>query len=300
MLLSIGSDERAALHFDDLASALDAGLPLAGLGADPAAGDRALHAALQQRSVQLSPTEDAVLAAAWRSGTAPAALRARALERRRRAEFARAVWRGVRYPLLLFAMILLACVATMAVVGKTTLLVVLASYALFGALGFVVVRATRQGAPWIARLPIVGKLVAGLGELPYLEALHGLYGAGVPILQANTTAVDAVRTGSVRERLQSADRVLQGGRRLGDALQQTGALHPETRSLLATGEQAGQLEDALRRALERRRQVVSVEVQAAARLLGNVAYALAAGAVVWIVFHFYSSLYGNLGRPGGR
>ncbi|MFY9342944.1 MAG: hypothetical protein WAT39_10675, partial [Planctomycetota bacterium] len=61
MLLSIAADERAALQFEDLASALDAGLPLASLGADPGAGERALHGALQRRGVRLTPTEDAVL-----------------------------------------------------------------------------------------------------------------------------------------------------------------------------------------------------------------------------------------------
>ncbi|MBL8754784.1 MAG: type II secretion system F family protein, partial [Planctomycetes bacterium] len=265
-----------------------------------AAGDRALHAALQRRGIRLSPLEDTVLAASWKAGTAAASLRARAVERRRRAEFQRTVWAGLRYPLLLAGMILLASVATMAIVGKTMLVVVLTAYAAIAGSTFLLRRAARTGAPWVTRLPVLGKLLLGLGELPYLESLHGLYGAGVPILQANTTAVRTVHTAAVRERLLAADRVLQGGRRLGEALHQTGALHEETRSLLATGEQAGQLEDALRRALERRRQVVATEVQAAARLLGNIAYAVAAGAVVVIVFQFYSSLYGNLGRSGGR
>ncbi len=296
MLLSIAADERAAVQFEDLASALDAGLPLASLGADPAAGEQAILLALRSRSVHVTPIESAVLLAAWRAGSVSAALRARAVERRRRAEFARAVWGGLRYPLLLAAMLLLASVATMAIIGKTFLIVVLASYCGIGALVYAVVRGARAGTPWATNLPIFGPLITGLGELPYLEALHGLYAAGIPILQANTTAVQTVRTGAVRERLLAADRVLQGGRTLGEALLQTGALHEETRSLLNTGERAGQLEDALRRALERRRQVATVAGQGAARLVGNVAYGIVIVAVIVLVFSFYSKLYGNLPR----
>ena len=66
MLFSIGADERAALQFDDLASAIDAGLPIAGLGADVAAGERALHSAVTGRGIALTVIEDAVLSAGVR------------------------------------------------------------------------------------------------------------------------------------------------------------------------------------------------------------------------------------------
>ena len=83
MLWSIAADERSALHFDDLASAFDAGLPLHNLGGDAKAGDRVLHDILKQRGVVLSTTEDAVLLAGWRAGRAGAALRSRSVGRRK-------------------------------------------------------------------------------------------------------------------------------------------------------------------------------------------------------------------------
>ena len=79
-----GTCIRDYVHVDDLASALDAGLPITQLGGDAKAGDRVLHDILRQRGVVLSPTEDAVLLAGWRAGRAGAALRSRAVGRRNR------------------------------------------------------------------------------------------------------------------------------------------------------------------------------------------------------------------------
>ena len=47
MLFSIAADERASLQFEDVASALDAGLPITAIGGDPSAGDRVVHTALK-------------------------------------------------------------------------------------------------------------------------------------------------------------------------------------------------------------------------------------------------------------
>ena len=97
------------------------------------------------------------------------------------------------------------------------------------------------------------------------------------------------------KRLRVADSVLQGGRSLTESLAQALALQPETRSLLATGEQAGQLEDALRRALARRRDVVSRSIAAVARRAGILAYAIAALAVAAIFLTFWTSYFARLG-----
>lgn len=296
MLLSIAADERAALHFEDLASALDAGLPVTAVGGDPAAGERVVHSALAGRGVRLSPTEDAVLLHAWRAGRVGAALRGRAIARRRHVEFVRQVWAGVRYPLLLMLMILLASAATGAIVGYGFLIGVVVVYTLLAVAGLLVRRGTRRGEPWVQRLPGVARLLGGLAELPYLETLHALYGAGVPLKTAHPAAVAAVQNGDVAARLRIADGIVQSGRPLREGLAEALALHGETRSLIDTGEQTGQLEDALRRALERRRDVTGRETTAAARRVGQVAYAAAVVACVVIIFRFYSGYLGMLHR----
>ncbi|MGC6486451.1 MAG: hypothetical protein ACON4Z_02315, partial [Planctomycetota bacterium] len=69
------ADEQAALVFADVASALDAGLPLGSIGGEAADGDDVLVQLCQRRGVQLRPTERLALVAGWRSGGGAAALR---------------------------------------------------------------------------------------------------------------------------------------------------------------------------------------------------------------------------------
>jgi len=296
MLLSIAADERAALQFADIASSLDAGLPLPALGADPNAGDRAVHAAMQKRGVRLTTTEDAVLLHAWRAGRASQALRRCAAGRERRAQFARHVWAGLRYPFLLLVMILVASIATAGVIGSGFLIGVVIAYSIAGAGAFWLRGRIHAGAPWITRVPVARHLVPGLGELPYLETLHALYGSGVPIAAAHAQAVGTVRVAMVRERLAIADAIVQRGQPLREGLQQALALHPETRSLLATGEQAGQLEDALQRALLRRIDVTGRDLEQFARRLGQIAYFAAAAVCVILILKFYGSYFGGWRR----
>lgn len=295
-MLAIGAHEAAALQFDDLASALEAGLPIAALGGDAAAGERVVHGILRQRRVRLTPTEDPVLVHAWRAGTAAAALRNRAEQRRQRAEFLRTLWSGLRYPLLLLGMVLLLATISTATMGSGFLFAVLAVIGALGGGAWLVFRGVQRGAEWVDRLPWIGSTLRDAGELPYLETLHALYGAGVPLLAAHEAALASVAVVSVRARLTGADRVLREGRPLAEALLATGALHPETRQLLASAEPAGQLEDALRRALQRRRDVVARNTAAAARRLGMLLYAGAALTVVAFVVKFYSGYYAQFTR----
>ena len=295
-MFSIAADERAAMQFEDLASALDAGLPLAAVGGDPAAGDRAVHAALRSRGVTLTATEDIVLLHAWRAGRVGAALRSRAHERTRRAEFVRTVWSGLRYPALLLVMVLVASAATAKIAGAGMLIGVAIAYVLLAAFAFAVRRAVRRGAEWPQRLPGLRGLVADFGELPYLETLGALYGAGVPLAGAHAQAVATVAVGGVAARLRLADRIVHSGRPLRDALAETMALHQETRTLLGNGEQSGTLEDAISRALARRRDVAGRNLVLMSKLVGRIAYGAAVVLCVVVIFRFYGSYLGALRR----
>lgn len=299
-MLTIGNDERAALHLDELASALDAGLPLASLGGGAPQDERAVHTILSKQGVVLSPTEDAMLLAAWRAGRVTAALRARATQRRQRAEFQRAIWAGLRYPLLLLVMVIVASLATAPIIGHYWFAIGVA-LGIGGAVVFALLarRGLRNGDERWTRVPVLGALATNLAELPYLETLHSMYGSGVPLLQAHTAAVAAVPVLSVQRRLRIADGVLQGGSSLTESLAKSLALQPETRSLLATGEQSGQLEDTLQRVLTRRREVTSRSVSDTARRFTAVVYGIAMVLAAAIVITFWLNLYSGIGR-GGR
>ncbi len=292
MLLSIGADEKAALHFDDLASALDAGLSLDSLGGRPAHGELVVHDLLRQRGVKLSDSESAVLVAAWRGGRIAPALRNRAEDRRRRAQFARRVWEGLRYPVFLLVFMFCASLVVMAVRGTYLLPILVVMLFVVVGLGsrWLFARFRRGDDAWL-RVPWFGRLAMDLGELPYLETLHALYGAGMPLVQAHAAAVAAVPVAGVQRRLRIADRILAGGRSLTDSLQESLSLHTETRTLLATGEKSGQLEEALHKALGRRRDVASRGVADTARWLGILAYATAVLFAAIYIVTIYSNIY---------
>lgn len=296
LLLSIAADERAALHFDDLASALDAGLSLEALGGRGNHGERVVHELLRQRGVTLRGAEDAVLTAGWQAGRVGTALRARAEERRRQAAFARQIWAGLRYPLVLFLLLGIGSVFVSGITGNLWILYIeLLVVAVVGAAAWFGVRSLRRGGEAWLRIPVVGNLAAGLAELPYLETLQAMYGSGMPLAQAHPRAVAAVPVQSVQRRLQIADGVLRSGRPLGEALAQALALHPETRMLLTTGEQSGQLEESLQRALVRRRDVTGRATSDAARRFGSAVYLLAVVAVAYFVVSFYTSYFKMVG-----
>lgn len=294
------ADDHAAVQCDDLASALDAGLPLPSLGGDPRAGDQVVANILQRRGVTLAPFEAAALAAGWRAGRAPVLLRGTAERRRQRAALRRKIWSSLRYPVMLLALTTMASAIVGPILGATwmPLLFVggVAALAAVVAFGY---RALRRGGPGVQRLPVLGELITCTAEVPYLEAMHALYASGVPIAAAHTTATAAVPTADLAARLQIAARTLAAGQRFHEALDGALALHTETRQLLATGEHTGQLEDALQRALRRRREQMARHAETLARWFGVAMYAFAAIAVMAYVQFVYSTIFAKL-MGGGR
>lgn len=286
---------KAALALDDLASALDAGLPIESLGGNVDLEDHVLLDLAWQRGITLTPSEKIVLEAGWKSGNASQALRGRATDRRHKAEFQEEVWTGLRYPVLLMCMLPVVALATYAVVGPTFSIAIACAYAVLGLFILIMARKVGRGDANLERLPIIGSLLEDVRELPYLESLHAQYGAGVPIVEAHGAAIRAVRMRSLRERLGMTQQHLSEGIELREALHRSGALCAETRSLLSTGEQAGQLEDALQRALTRRREVAGRKLSSAARRTGQFAYALVTVGVVYVVFKFYGTYFAMMG-----
>lgn len=294
-MFSIAADERAALQFDDLASLLDAGLGLDSIGGDGGShGERVVLELLRQRGVKLLPSDETVLLAAWRAGRIGPALRARAEQRRQRAALFRRLLLGLAYPSALFAMCIVASVATAPIIGHywfTAGLVALLAAVL--AAVWLVRRGLRRGDERWNQLPVIGRIATDLAEIPYLEVLQALYGAGVPVLEAHTSAMAAVANHGLQRRLAVTGRVLGEGRSLTEALTESVALHPDTRSLLANGERSGGLEEALLRAVQRRRDVSQRAVTQAATTIAVLIYVLAGLIAVALIFSFYFRLYGG-------
>jgi len=71
------------------------------------------------------------------------------------------------------------------------------------------------------------------------------------------------------------------------------SLHPDTRRLLATGEQSGQLEDALLRALTHRREVSARAVTTTLKRGTTIVYGIAMALAVAVILTFWFRLYGG-------
>lgn len=293
-------DETMALRLEDLASTLDAGLDVRAVTERTAtAFEGGLVDALVGDGLALDPAERSVLEAAEVSGTLPTALRGRAEERRQRARLARDLWSRLRYPMVLVLMSCFVSALAGAALGHglTALYLALSLPAVLAIaivwLKTMIPRPGFQGG-W---LPGLRPLLRDAGEIPYLESLAGLYGAGIPILEAHREALRTVPVGFVRARLFEAEQSLATGAvQLTEGLARSRALGDETLRILTAAEQAGQLEDALHRALARRRQTFAARAGAAIRWTGILIYVAVVGVVATLVISFYGNLYGALGR----
>ncbi len=278
----------------DLASAIDAGLPTERWGGLPQDGEFVLERALPRRNTPVDDTETAVLRAGWRSGRPADALRRLAHQRQQRASFARQILGALLYPVLLLAVAFLVSFVA-AKLGARWLPWTIGGAIAAMALGIALLRRQiRSGNPATLRIPMLGPLVRDLGTIPYLDVLHACYASGIPLLQAHREAVAACHVPAVASRLALCDALVQQGKPVGESLEQTLALDDETRSLIATGETTGTLEDALRRAATRRRDEAQRRAVALSKGIGTAVYAIGLLAAVATIVSFYAGYAAQL------
>ena len=290
-------DELAALAMEDLASTLDAGLPME-TSADPGGAPPSPLAALVARGVELQLSDRAILEAAERAGDLTRALRERAVSRKLRAALVRSLLASFRYPLLLTVVAVFVGLFVSSISGSGVAPILIAGLAplLLLTVAFLVRMSLRSPSSLPMRVPLLGPILRDMGELPYLQTLGGLYAAGIPILSAHPMAVGTIPVVAIRQSLETADHLLQRGQPLSEALEAAAALSSETRSLLRTGEAAGDLEGALHRAAVRRGDTLRHRAERGTRFLGRAVYFLAVGLTVYVILSFYSGLYGGILR----
>lgn len=308
----MNSAARRADRYDDVAGALEAGLPLASVGRpsggapleerpepthpddDPAAETlEALTAALGQ---PLPILDRAVFRAATLAGELPRALRVRALAWRERAGMQRELLGRCAYPLFLL-LVSIAVVLVLIMAGVAIQPALLAAW--FGLLvlllggGTWLARRALRHPQWDAgRLPLVGALVRDLGATPWLEALAALLQAGVRIDSAWRQAADTAGTVFLRARLRAAARVIDDGGALGEALD--GIVDSELLAPLALAERSGNLAEVAERLARRHSERAVRHLGRLVRVLGSVAFALVALLVAGVVFSFYSAYFAQL------
>lgn len=297
-------DRDIADRFEDLASALAAGLPVpeviacAGPVQTPPSPGASLTQQIEAR-LRLANSERLVFAAAEKAGHLDRALRERAAARRLRAQMVGGLGFKLAYPLFL----ILAALATGVLVGlvgggswRRPALVL--GLALLG-LGFATrwfYRRLVEGRTDPAQVPGLGSWLLDVAEVPVLQTLHGLYAAGVRIDEALPLCASVAPFGRTRTRLRHAAGVVGSGHSLSDALVAAGALHQETRTLLGNGERAGDLEGALERATQRRVDTLERTTALLARIAVATAMALAFAIVTTVIFASYAKVYTGFGR----
>lgn len=289
-MLVLSPDRRIAERLEDLASRLDAGLPIG-----EARHGQAVAEAIA-RNLALRPFEVAALQAGETAGRLPSVLRHLAAARHATAAWKGEVARALAYPGLLFAMCVFVALFAWSTGVAPRGWLVLSAVLLFLVLllaGWLVAR-LRDPLFEGDRYPLVGRVSRCAGEIPYLVALQALYAAGVPVRAGHATAAAAAPVPWIRARLFAATGDLEAGEPLAAALEHRRALTGESLALVHDGEAAGQLEEALARAVTRRQREHAANLRWAARLLGAVAYAYAAGSVLWFALSFYGNLYGRL------
>ncbi|MCA8956203.1 MAG: type II secretion system F family protein [Planctomycetes bacterium] len=309
LLTSPRRDDREAYLLADLCAAVEAGLTAEQILNGPstatlpgvARSGTTLSEGLLQKGLHLAPHELLMLETSERAGSLPRTLRALSVARSRRAErFRQVCWR-LAYPAFLLVMglgfsLLLGVVMGRGLSHTLTAMLVLAGL-VGGAYWFVrsaMRRPDARGSGWI------GKLMLELGELPYLQAMHGLYGAGVKIHEAHALASLTSPVESVRVQLDATATRMRDGATWSEALNGVGALHTETRQMLATAELSGDLEAALDRAVTRRQ--ASIDQQTRRLLVAVVALCsvLVYGYVIYFILDFWSSYYSGLNSALGR
>ncbi len=296
MQRSPSQDEREAYLLADIASASDAGLTVEQILSGPATASlpnqvrnaQTLTEGLVEKGLQLAPHEMLMLETAEHAGTFPKTLRTLATHRTARAERGRELRRRLAYPLflLVFAVGVFSLISWLRSASPWDPILLIGS--ILGVIGAaaLLVRQTVQN-PDRGLIAPVRALVLDIGELPYLQSLHGLYGAGVKLLEAHNLALKTSPIAGVRRRLDETGRALARGGTLSDALQLCSALHPETRQMLASAEASGDLEDALERAIDRRQAAVDLRSGRFLRITIVAITVLAYGAAIYVIVGFW-------------
>ena len=284
------------MRMRDLASALAAGVPLAIALPRFTADAGTIVAALEREPVQLSRTERCVLQAAEKSGRLAEALPERAAARELRASLVLQLAGRLIYPVFLIAAAVTVDVLLGVITGRSwggTLLTIgiLVAVVGLGAMGLCL----RLRRAQLENIPVLGGLLQDLAELPYLQALLGLYAAGVLLPEAQAEAARACPLAGPRVQLVGAASLVQAGQPLASALQSAGAVSAESWSILASGERAGDLEGALRRLVQRRTETLTLRARRLVGLATGLATLVAFAIAIRVIVGFWAQYYGALG-----
>jgi type II secretory pathway component PulF len=100
------------------------------------------------------------------------------------------------------------------------------------------------------RVPVLSQVIRFSNLSQFISTLAVCFNSGVPITEALDFAVNTVGNNELKKCMQSVNRQVQVGKRLGVALSETGIIPELVLLVIATGEESGNLEQSLTTATE--------------------------------------------------
>ena len=149
------------------------------------------------------------------------------------------------------------------------------------------------------RVPVLSQVIRFSNLSQFISTLGVCFNSGVPITEALDFAVNTVGNNELKKCMQSVNRQVQVGKRLGVALSETGIIPELVLLVIATGEESGNLEQSLNTATEYLEKEINSRIEVLMAFM-EPALLLYLGVVVgFVALSIYMplfSMYENMGK----
>ena len=147
----------------------------------------------------------------------------------------------------------------------------------------------------VMRLPVFGALSRQRALTAFLRTLHRMFAAGVPAISAWEAAAPSAGNVFVHEKLIEVLPVIRRGEGIDRALQATGLFDWETISLVAAGQQSGEIAGMLDRAATYHEETLRERYQRASFALVRLGclgmLVLGGAAMLWMVYTYFTGMF---------
>jgi type IV pilus assembly protein PilC len=147
----------------------------------------------------------------------------------------------------------------------------------------------------VMRLPVFGALNRQRALAVFLRTLHRIFAAGVPAISAWEAAAPSAGNVFVREKLIEALPIIRQGQSIDRALQATGLFDWETISLVAAGQQSGEIAAMLDRVASYHEENLRERYQRASFALIRIGclgtLILGGAAMLWMVYTYFNGMF---------
>ena len=148
---------------------------------------------------------------------------------------------------------------------------------------------------FILGVPYLGPTVRMMALAKFSRAMAALYRGAVPLHKATILAADACGSEAIRSRLYPAAPKLESGYGVAQTFAETGAVDGIVLDMIQTGEATGNLDSMLDKVADFYEDDAETRSHSMTVILGVVCLLLVAIYVLYILWKFYGSYFGQLG-----